>query len=71
MGMLVDNNNGDSILMLWYYNRTKGVFRDCMLVYPNTTVREFCRMISAEKEKHFLYAEGVNGQRVIFINTNL
>lgn len=45
-------------------NRTKGVFRDCLLIFPKTTVREFCGMLSSEMEKHFLYAEGANGQRV-------
>lgn len=39
-----------------------------MLVYPGTTVREFCKMLSGEMDKHFLYAEGVTGQRVICIN---
>ena len=35
-----------------------------MLIYPGTTVREFCGMLSSEMEKHFLYAEGVSGKRV-------
>lgn len=43
---------------------TKKVFRDCALVPPGTTVRELCGMLSGEMEKHFLYAEGVSGQRL-------
>eukprot|EP01116_Phalansterium_solitarium_P010928 TRINITY_DN26527_c0_g1_i1.p1 TRINITY_DN26527_c0_g1~~TRINITY_DN26527_c0_g1_i1.p1 ORF type:complete len:445 (+),score=124.18 TRINITY_DN26527_c0_g1_i1:62-1396(+) len=42
----------------------KGVFRDCMLLECGTTVREFCHALSPEMEKHFLYAEGVSGQRM-------
>jgi len=43
---------------------SKGIFRDCMLVHPGTTVRELCKLLSGEMDKHFLFAEGVNGQRL-------
>lgn len=43
---------------------SKAVFQDCMLIYPHTTVREFTGMLSSEMEKHFLYAEGLSGQRM-------
>lgn len=42
-----------------------------MLIYPGTTVREFCGMLSSEMEKHFLYAEGVSGKRVLFFNEKI
>lgn len=45
---------------------SKGVFRDCMLVYPGTTVRDFCHQVSPDMEKHMLYAEGADGKRVIW-----
>jgi len=43
---------------------TKDIFKDCLLIYPGTTVREFCKALSGEMERHFLYAEGVKGQRI-------
>ena len=35
-----------------------------MLVYPGTTVREFCHQLSPDMEKYMLYAEGADGRRV-------
>jgi len=43
---------------------TKNVFRDCYLVYPGTTVREFGKVLSADIDKYFLYAEGADGKRM-------
>ncbi|GAM28183.1 hypothetical protein SAMD00019534_113590, partial [Acytostelium subglobosum LB1] len=40
------------------------VLRDCMLVSRGTQVRELAGFIHPDLEKHYLYAEGVNGQRV-------
>jgi hypothetical protein len=40
-------------------------------VYPKTTVREFCRMLSADMDRCFLYAEGADGKRVGFHHLNL
>ncbi|KAK9693897.1 hypothetical protein K7432_013692 [Basidiobolus ranarum] len=36
-----------------------GVFRDCILVRPGTTVREFAKKVHPEIDKHYLYAETV------------
>ncbi|PRP89423.1 hypothetical protein PROFUN_01286 [Planoprotostelium fungivorum] len=46
-------------------DKNRGSFKDCLLVSPGTTVREFCRLLSPELEKHFLYAEGPSGQRTV------
>eukprot|EP01112_Ceratiomyxa_fruticulosa_P001751 TRINITY_DN11911_c0_g1_i1.p1 TRINITY_DN11911_c0_g1~~TRINITY_DN11911_c0_g1_i1.p1 ORF type:complete len:429 (-),score=70.42 TRINITY_DN11911_c0_g1_i1:22-1308(-) len=39
------------------------VFRDCILVPPNTTVREIAGKLHPELDKYFLYAEGPRGVR--------
>jgi len=43
---------------------SKSIFRDCLLTYPGTTIREFCKQLSGEMDKHFLFAEGVDGRRL-------
>ncbi|EGC34376.1 hypothetical protein DICPUDRAFT_88350 [Dictyostelium purpureum] len=40
------------------------VLRDCMLVPKGTEVREFAGMLHPDLEKYYLYAEGINGQRL-------
>ncbi|KAF2073642.1 hypothetical protein CYY_005061 [Polysphondylium violaceum] len=40
------------------------VLRDCMLVSKGTQVREFAGMLHPDLEKYYLYAEGINGQRL-------
>lgn len=44
--------------------RSGGVFRDCLLAPPGTTIREFARMVDHQMEQFFAYAEGLSGQRV-------
>jgi ribosome-binding ATPase YchF (GTP1/OBG family) len=41
--------------------RRNGVFRDCILVRPNTTVRQFARIVHPEIERHYGHAETVGG----------
>ncbi|KAJ2961995.1 hypothetical protein NQZ79_g2754 [Umbelopsis isabellina] len=38
-----------------------GAFRDCILIWPGTTVREFARIVHPEIDKYYLYAETVGG----------
>lgn len=45
-------------------DRTTHVFRDCILLPPGTTMREFAHIIDQNLEKYFAHAEGVAGQRV-------
>jgi ribosome-binding ATPase YchF (GTP1/OBG family) len=45
-------------------DRSGGVFRDCLLAPPGTTVREFARMVDHQMEQFFAYAEGLSGQRL-------
>ncbi|EGG24944.1 hypothetical protein DFA_03189 [Cavenderia fasciculata] len=40
------------------------ILRDCMLVPKGTKVREFAGMLHPDLEKFYLYAEGMNGQRL-------
>eukprot|EP00026_Physarum_polycephalum_P008590 Phypoly_transcript_08678.p1 GENE.Phypoly_transcript_08678~~Phypoly_transcript_08678.p1 ORF type:complete len:430 (+),score=42.89 Phypoly_transcript_08678:29-1291(+) len=42
----------------------EGVFRDCMLVPEGTTVGELAAKLHPDLEKHFLYAESVDGMRL-------
>jgi hypothetical protein len=49
---------------VWMTFRSGGVFRDCLLAPPGTTVREFARMVDHQMEQFFAYAEGLSGQRV-------
>ncbi len=49
--------------LLWIY-RTGGVFRDCILVPPNTTIRELAHMVDRQLEQYLAYSEGISGQRV-------
>ncbi|KXS16600.1 45.2 kDa GTP-binding protein [Gonapodya prolifera JEL478] len=41
-----------------------GVFRDCLLLRPGTTVREFARKVHPEIDRCYLWAEGVGGVRL-------
>ncbi|KAI8143343.1 P-loop containing nucleoside triphosphate hydrolase protein [Fennellomyces sp. T-0311] len=41
-----------------------GAFRDCILVWPGTTVREFAKILHAEIDKYYLYAETVGNLRL-------
>ncbi|KAM3589248.1 hypothetical protein VKS41_000119 [Umbelopsis sp. WA50703] len=36
-----------------------GAFRDCILIWPGTTVREFAKIVHPEIDKYYLYAETV------------
>lgn len=47
-------------------DKTGGVFRDCMLVKPGTTVREVFRMIFPDQEIHLNFTESISGLRVRF-----
>ncbi|KAI9289290.1 P-loop containing nucleoside triphosphate hydrolase protein [Umbelopsis sp. AD052] len=38
-----------------------GAFRDCILIWPGTTVREFAKIVHPELDKYYLYAETVGG----------
>ncbi|KYQ89304.1 hypothetical protein DLAC_09963 [Tieghemostelium lacteum] len=40
------------------------VLRDCILVPRGTQVREFAGIVHPDIEKYYLYAEGINGQRM-------
>ncbi|RKP07409.1 P-loop containing nucleoside triphosphate hydrolase protein [Thamnocephalis sphaerospora] len=42
-------------------SRQSGVFRDCILVRPNTTVRQFARLVHPDIERHYGHAETVGG----------
>ncbi|OZJ03857.1 hypothetical protein BZG36_03675 [Bifiguratus adelaidae] len=41
-----------------------GAFKDCVLVWPGTTVREFAKMLHDEIDKYYLYAETVGNIRL-------
>ncbi|ORY05528.1 P-loop containing nucleoside triphosphate hydrolase protein [Basidiobolus meristosporus CBS 931.73] len=41
-----------------------GAFRDCIMVRPGTTVREFAKKVHPEIDKHYLYAETVGNIRL-------
>eukprot|EP01097_Dermamoeba_algensis_P007055 TRINITY_DN440_c0_g5_i1.p1 TRINITY_DN440_c0_g5~~TRINITY_DN440_c0_g5_i1.p1 ORF type:complete len:227 (+),score=49.03 TRINITY_DN440_c0_g5_i1:741-1421(+) len=45
-------------------HNSKGVFRDCLLVPPKTTVRELAKKLSADFDKYFAYAESASGMRL-------
>ncbi|KAL6078157.1 OBG-type G domain-containing protein [Balamuthia mandrillaris] len=45
-------------------DRSNHVFRDCILLPPHATVRDFIHLIDQNMEKHLAYAEGVSGQRL-------
>jgi len=45
-------------------DRSGGVFRDCFLVPPGTTVREFACMVDRQMEQFFAWAESLSGQRL-------
>eukprot|EP01135_Chromosphaera_perkinsii_P010297 Nk52_evm1s2099 gene=Nk52_evmTU1s2099 len=40
------------------------VFPECLLVAPNTSMKELAHVVSPELEKFYSYAEGLNGQRL-------
>ncbi|EFA85445.1 Hypothetical 45.2 kDa GTP-binding protein [Heterostelium album PN500] len=40
------------------------VLRDCIMVPRGTQVREFAGILHPDLEKHYLYAEGINGTRL-------
>lgn len=44
-----------------------GAFRDCVLLWPNTTVREFAKILHPEIDKYYLYAESAGGTRVSYL----
>ncbi|KAJ3124048.1 hypothetical protein HK098_001424 [Nowakowskiella sp. JEL0407] len=44
--------------------KSMGVFRDCIMVKPNTTVREFAKIVHPDIERYYLYAETVGGRRL-------
>jgi ribosome-binding ATPase len=41
-----------------------GVFRDCILVPESTTIGELAAKLHPDMEKHFLYAESIDGLRL-------
>ncbi|KAI9319173.1 45.2 kDa GTP-binding protein [Dichotomocladium elegans] len=41
-----------------------GAFKDCILVWPNTTVRTFAKVVHPEIDRYYLYAETIGGLRV-------
>jgi len=45
-------------------DRSGAVFRDCYLLPPRTTVKEFAHLVDTNIGKYFAYAEGVSGQRL-------
>jgi len=45
-------------------DRSGHVFKDCLLIGPGTTMREFARMVDQSLDKYFAYAEGISGQRL-------
>lgn len=49
-------------------DKTGGVFRDCMLLPPKTTMREFARLVDPSLDKYYAYTEGLSGQRVRLVN---
>jgi len=53
-----------SIISFSSGGESKGVFKDCILVSPGTTVRQFAKMVSPEIDKKYQYAEGVSGMRL-------
>jgi ribosome-binding ATPase YchF (GTP1/OBG family) len=42
----------------------KGVFRDCVLLWPGTTVIEFADIVHPEIAKHYLGAETIGNRKV-------
>ncbi|KAI8802297.1 P-loop containing nucleoside triphosphate hydrolase protein [Cladochytrium replicatum] len=44
--------------------RTSGVFRDCILLKPGTTVRQFAKIVHPELERYYLYAETIGNRRL-------
>ncbi len=42
----------------------KGVFRDCVLLWPGTTVLEFADIVHPEIAKHYLGAETIGNRKV-------
>ncbi|KAF9911618.1 hypothetical protein BX616_010539 [Lobosporangium transversale] len=48
----------------------KGVFRDCVLLWPGTTVLEFAEIVHPEIAKHYLGAETVGNRMVSLSNIN-
>ncbi len=41
--------------------KAQGVFRDCILVRPGTTVRQFAHLVHPDIERHYGHAETVGG----------
>lgn len=41
-----------------------GAFRDCILVWPGTTVREFAKIVHPEIDRYYLSAETVGNIKV-------
>eukprot|EP01089_Gocevia_fonbrunei_P001126 TRINITY_DN11063_c0_g1_i1.p1 TRINITY_DN11063_c0_g1~~TRINITY_DN11063_c0_g1_i1.p1 ORF type:complete len:359 (-),score=77.01 TRINITY_DN11063_c0_g1_i1:99-1175(-) len=44
--------------------RGRGVFRDCILIPPGTTVKESAALTHPDLGKYFAYAEGISGKRI-------
>ncbi|KAJ3037711.1 hypothetical protein HDV00_001360 [Rhizophlyctis rosea] len=44
--------------------RTGGVFRDCILIHPGTTVRQFAKIVHPEIDRYYQYAETVGSRRL-------
>ncbi|TPX32407.1 hypothetical protein SmJEL517_g04448 [Synchytrium microbalum] len=44
--------------------RDKGIFRDCILIRPGTTVREFAKLVSDQLYLYYWYAETVGNVRM-------
>ncbi|KAF9375822.1 hypothetical protein CPB97_011203, partial [Podila verticillata] len=42
----------------------KGVFRDCVLLWPGTTVLEFADIVHPEIAKHYLGAETIGNRKI-------
>jgi len=38
-----------------------GAFRDCILIWPGTTVRDFAKIVHPEIDRYYLFAETVGG----------
>ncbi|KAJ3053349.1 hypothetical protein HK097_004487 [Rhizophlyctis rosea] len=44
--------------------RTGGVFRDCILIQPGTTVRQFAKIVHPEIDRYYQYAETIGSRRL-------
>lgn len=47
----------------------KGVFRDCVLLWPGTTVLEFADIVHPEIAKHYIGAETIGNRKVSLLWT--